>query len=263
MIWKLCVSYFHVCSDRFVFFRVEQPTTETGRGGRVGGCESLRGLRVSDCAELLVCFLYIIFTYFCPSLSPISFNFLSISLFSTTSWLPVWLHIVLEFSVQKWRAPKGRTTSPIRRWLYRQRKSRRTVHECASLQVGKASITNVAQGDHGFWWWRWWWWCWVNVQGGKKKETKMDTNKKWKCALSLRVCEALERHGWSIKTHPLVLVVLHRGGVLLFGECNLQRHTPLTDQSGALLLLLHVYAILSDFELFFVIKYFHINRPHK
>lgn len=31
------LSYFHVCSDRFVFFRVEQPTTETGRAEWCGG----------------------------------------------------------------------------------------------------------------------------------------------------------------------------------------------------------------------------------
>ena len=99
---------------------------------------------------------------------------------------------------------------------------------------------------------------------GEKKRKQKWTQIKNGSALSVRVCEALERDGWSIKTHPLVPLVLHRGGVLLFGECNLQRHTPLTDQSGALLLLLHVYAILSDFELFFFfVKHFHVNRPHK
>lgn len=163
------MSYFHVCSDRFVFFTVEQPTTETGRGIRaVEGIVKAYG----SCEWVIVrscwCVFYVLFLR--TSVRPSHPALVSFSL----SFLP---HHGCPCDCISWCSSpcrndarqKGRTTSPIRRWLYGQRKSRRTVHECASLQVGKASITNVAQGDHGFWWWRWWWWCWVNVQGGKKR----------------------------------------------------------------------------------------------
>lgn len=160
---------------------------------------------------------------------------------------------------------KRRPTSPIRRWLYRQRKSRRNVHECASLQVGKASIGNVTEEDYGFCWWPSWCWCWVNVQ--EKKKTKMDTNKKWKRALSpslcLSRCEAFGRDGWSSKTHPFVFLVLNIGGVLLLlGNAICKGTRPEQTSQVHCCMIMLFYLIWKPF-FFFVVNHFHINRPHK
>lgn len=71
----------------------------------------------------------------------------------------------------------------------------------------------------------------------------------------------------ALKPTPLCLQFYTEAGFCCLGNA-ICKGTPLTDQSGALLLLLLllllVYAILSDFELFFFFaKHFHINRPHK
>lgn len=112
LIWKLCVLFPRVLWQVCVF---QSGAAYNWNWKRQNGVVVVVGGRLwrptglaSEwlCGVAGVCFLYIIFTHFCPSLSPISCNFLS--LFSTTSWLPVWLHTVVEFSVQKWRAPKGK-----------------------------------------------------------------------------------------------------------------------------------------------------------
>jgi hypothetical protein len=64
----------------------------------------------------------------------------------------------------------------------------------------------------------------------------------------------------AVKPTPYPSSFTHRRGFVVIRECNLQRHTPQTDHSGALL---HHYALLIWKLFFFIVNHFHINRPHK